>query len=333
MARCVKLKPVRNEPSIQKVRLFHFNDWHRRMKPLKDGTGGAEKLVGKIRQLESENPEAITLNIGDVAGDRTEHGPDTFQPVPQLFNRAGVDILALGNHEFEDSTDGYASLEKGLVEPFQGEVLCANVRHADGRPIAGVKPYTIRQLQNQSIAFVGVVTRHLTSSVFPAAGAALSVMPIEQTLKELVPKVRSQGVDAVVVLAHDNLNNVKKYAKQVPGVDLAFAAHDHRATESPVEVTRADGSKAWVAEADAYGRRVGQADLIFEDGDLARVEGQLHTVGPDSPADPETARIVKDYRPGPTVTTPRERVRPKTQTLGSFSELAKHFANEENPKS
>lgn len=300
------------------------------MEPLKDGTGGAEKLVGKIRQLERENPDALTLNIGDVAGDRTEHGPDTFRPVPEIFNRAGVDILALGNHEFEDSSDRYSSLEKGLVEPFHGEVLCANVRHVDGQPIRGVKPYTIRQLQHQSIAFVGVVTRDLTSSIFPGAGAGLSVMPIEQTLKDLIPTLRKEGADAVVVLAHDNLNNVKEYAKNVPGVDLAFAAHDHRATDSPEEVRRADGSRAWVAEADAYGRKVGEVDLVFEDGHFSHVDGRLHTVDSSSPDDAVASQIVKDFQPNPTVEIPDKKARPKSQSVGSFAELAKHFANQEN---
>ncbi|MFA5508955.1 MAG: hypothetical protein WC423_26260, partial [Vulcanimicrobiota bacterium] len=74
--------------NIKRVRLFHFNDFHRRLGPLNDGTGGAARLVGKIKQLEAENPGAITVNLGDVCGDNTAQGPAHFSPIPELFNQA-----------------------------------------------------------------------------------------------------------------------------------------------------------------------------------------------------------------------------------------------------
>lgn len=319
---------MQSEPPAQAVRLFHFNDFHRRLEPFKNGEGGADRLVGKIRQLESENPDTLTVNLGDVAGDNTKHSPDHFQPIPELFNRAGVDILALGNHEFEDSADGYSSLEDGLIKPFQGETLIANVRHADGRPIAGTKPYTIRQLRDHSIAFIAVVTRDLTSAMFPAAGAALSTLPIEETLRGLVSEVKEKGADAVVLLAHEGLADTKEIVANVPGIDLAFAAHDHRMTEQPEKVTRADGSQAWVAEADAYGRKIGQADLIFENGAVVDVQGLMHSVDSESPSDPEALAIRQNYQPGERVKQP-PRSKPKTISLDSLADLARHFPQKE----
>lgn len=316
-------QPMKPEP--QSVRLFHFNDFHRRMEPFGNGAGGADRLVGKIRELEADNPDTLTINLGDVAGDNTAHGPDLFQPIPELFNRAGVDILALGNHEFEDSSNGYETLEEGLIKPFEGETLIANVRHKDGRPIAGTKPYTIRQLRDHSIAFIAVVTRDLASAVFPAAGAALSTLPIEETLRELVPEVKAKGADAVVLLAHDSLSNVKEIAANVEGIDLAFAAHDHRMTEQPELVTRADGSRAWVAEADAYGRKIGQADLFFQDGKVIDVQGLMHDVNQESPSDPVALEIKERFQPSPRAKIPDKPKSPAT-TLGSFAELARHFS-------
>lgn len=314
-------------PGQTTVRIFHTNDFHRRIEPFKNGSGGADRLVGEIRKLEEENPDAITVNLGDVAGDNTTHGPDHFQPIPELFNRAGVDIMSLGNHEFEDSTNGYASLEQGLIKPFRGETLVANVRHADGRSIAGTKPYTIRQLQDHSIAFIGVVTRDLTSAMFPAAGAALTSLPIEETLREMIAEVKSKGAQAVVALVHDSLSNTREIAAKVAGIDLALAAHDHRMTESPEPVVRADGSKAWVAEADAYGRKVGQADVIFENGRVVDVQGLMHDVDFDSPSDPEAKAVMERFQPRPKVKMP-EKPKAAATSLGSFADLAKHFANQ-----
>ena len=319
-----------SKPQNSKVRLFHFNDFHRRLKPLKDGTGGADRLVGKIRELEADNPDAITVNLGDVAGDNTVQGKDHFSPIPELFNRADVDILALGNHEFEDPENGYKNLSEGLIKPFKGDVLVANVTHADGRPIEGTKPYTIRQLQGHSIAFIGVVTRELGSSMFPAAGAALATMPIEYTLMSLIPEVKEKGADAVVVLGHENLNEMQEVAKNVPGIDLALAAHDHRATEEPIEVIRDDGSKAWVAEADAYGRMVGEIDLHFGPEGFDRVEGRLHTVDENSPSDPVAKEIIDSHEPLKKAKLPEKKK--KYIALDSFEALSQHFADQKESK-
>lgn len=314
-----------SQPKISKATIFHFNDFHRRLDSFKDGTGGADKLVGKIRELESENPDAVTVNVGDVAGDNTPQGPDQFSPIPGLFNRAGVDILGLGNHEFEDPKGDYKSLREGLIKPFKGEVLAANVTMADGSPIEGTKPYTIRQLREHSVAFIGVVTRDLASAVFPAAGAGLATMPIEDTLLELIPKVKAEGADAVVVLGHDNLTNMQKVAKNVPGVDLVLAAHDHRATEKPIEVVRDDGSKAWVAEADAYGKSVGEVNLVFEDNKLVDVEGGLLQIDQSSPSDAEAKKIADAHKPAPKVKIPKKA---KMETVSSFAELAERLFKE-----
>ncbi len=287
-------------------------------------------MVGKIRELEEANPGSITVNVGDVAGDNTAHGPDHFKPIPEIFNQADIDILALGNHEFEDSDNDYQNLQEGLIKPFKGDVLVANVAHSDGRPIEGTKPYTIKQLQDHSIAFIGVVTRDLASAVFPAAGAGLSTMPIEETLRDLIPKVKAEGAEAVVVLGHDNLTNMQKMAKEVDGVDLVLAAHDHRSTEKPIEVVRDDGSKAWVAEADAYGRSVGEVDLLFQDGRLRGVEGKLHQVDESSPSDPLIKKITDDHKNGPRVRMPEKKQ--KMETVASFEELAKIFAQQQESK-
>lgn len=125
---------------MQKVTIFAFNDFHRRLEPFADGTGGAARLVGKLRQLKEENPDSITVNVGDVAGDNTKLGPDSFSPVAQLFNRAGVDVLGLGNHEFEDSRNGYETLRNGLVKPFAGETRAPTSPTRTASPSKALSP-------------------------------------------------------------------------------------------------------------------------------------------------------------------------------------------------
>lgn len=315
---------------MEKATLFAFNDFHRRLQPFADGTGGAARLVGRLRELKEQNPGALIANVGDVAGDNRLQGPNHFKPIPELFNRAGVDILALGNHELEDPTYNYQNLRKGLIEPFGKDVLCANVRQKDsGQLLEGTQPYTIKQLAGYSIAFIGVVTQDLSSRMFPMAGYGLQAAGIEDTLQELVPQLRDK-VDAVVVLGHEGVKGMVAATQSTPGVDVTLAAHDHKRTSTAVEVVRPDGSKGYVSEAGAYGQTINQIDLYFdpESRKLMNVVVTNHRVDESCPSDPVAEEIV---RTTPTLErAPRpEPVKQPALRLNSFAELG-HWYNRQS---
>lgn len=292
-----------------RVDIFHFNDFHRRLGPFPDGTGGAARLASLVHQQRQEHPDSLLVNGGDIAGDHAKPGPDAFDPLARVFNEMGVDVMTLGNHEFEDPQGGYASLRQGFVEPFQGEVVLANVETADGRPLEGTKPYTIRALKGINVAVVGVVCRDLSSAVFPASGAGLHVSDLAWTLEESARQARRDGADAVVALVHDGLNDTKALAREVEGVDLFLAAHDHRITPEPERVEGPDGP-SWVAEAGGYGRNLGHATLLVDPQSrkVTGVEGRMLLVTPDLPPDPEVQAIVDGYeRPERVEYTPTKR--------------------------
>lgn len=319
---------------MEKVSIFAFNDFHRRLEPLANGSGGAARLVGKLRQLKAENPNSITVNVGDVAGDNSKLGPDSFAPIPQLFDRAQVDVLALGNHEFEDSRNDYETLRNGLIKPFQGETLCANVSYA-GKPIEGTKPFTIKQLAGFNIALLGVVTHELSSKMHPTAGVGLSSVGIRECLAQMVPQLDQQS-DAVVVLGHENLRKMTGFTEAQPGVDVAFAAHDHRATSEAVQVSRPDGSKGIVSEAGAYGQSINQIDLYFDPAtrQLIKVEMIHHKVDESCPSDPVAEEIVRNAPDLERAEKPAEVSRRRSQvSLNSFSQLSQWYTIQQEEKS
>jgi 2',3'-cyclic-nucleotide 2'-phosphodiesterase (5'-nucleotidase family) len=281
------------------VDLFHFNDFHRRLGPLPNGHGGAARLTTLAREQLAAHPDSVLINLGDVAGDQSEHGPRAFEPIPRIFNRMGVGLSALGNHEFEDSANDYRSLREGYIARMGGDVLCANVTDAHGEGFA--KPYVMRNLAGVSVAFIGVVTENLTSALFPAAGAGLHAAHLKEVLARLVPEVRAKGAEAVVVLAHEGLRGSQALAREVPGVDLVIAGHDHRSTDRPIEIEREDGSRAWVAEAGAYGEALGHLRLEVDSAArrVVGVSGSLIPVTDQIAPDPTVAAIVEKWQPLP----------------------------------
>ena len=318
---------------MERVSIFAFNDFHRRLEPFADGSGGAARLVGKLRQLKAENPNSITVNVGDVAGDNSKLGPDSFAPIAELFDRAQVDVLALGNHEFEDSRNDYDTLRNGLIKPFHGETLCANVSY-DGKPIDGTKPFTIKQLAGFNIALLGVVTQDLGSKMHPTAGVGLSSVGIKETLAQMVPQLDEKS-DAVVVLGHENLRKMTKLTEDQPGVDITFAAHDHRLTAEAVEVNRPDGSTGFVSEAGAYGQSINQIDLYFDPATrkLVKVEMTNHKVDASCPSDPVAEEIVRNAPDLERAEKPKEVSRREQISLNSFSQLSQWYTIQQEEKS
>lgn len=307
---------------LRESHILSFNDFHRRLKSFPDGTAGAAKLTTALRQKKAEYSDCITVNLGDVAGDNAKPGPRAFNPIAPLFNRMQVDILALGNHEFEDPTEGYRSLREGLIQPLQGKVLCANiVEKGTGKPLPGTQPFTIEKLGGINIAFIGVCTRELATAFFPTAGAGLSTLPIEATLKEMIPRTREAGADAVVVLAHENYNTMKEMAPRLEA-DIILPAHDHRLTEGMETLQRNDGGTVSMGEAGAYGRNFLDIKLITdpEAKKLVSVEGTMNVVSADITPDDGAVAIVEEHTP-----VEKRREIPQVRsgpTFNSFKDLA-----------
>ena len=314
---------------VEKITIFQYNDFHRKLEPTKDGRGGAAHLVGTLRQLKEENPDSLTINVGDMAGDNTVNCVDTYKPLAEICNRSHTDVVVAGNHEYEDSANNYKNIREGLIQRFDGEVVCANVRDKrTGALLEGTKPYTIHQLAGINVAVIGMVTRDLTSRVFPLAGAGLSVAPLEDTLKEMLAEVKQAGADVVVLAAHEGRRGVRQLCQEVEGPALALAAHDHVGTDGAEKIERENGSVTYLSEADPYGWGVRQIDLFVDKTSHQVVDVKVtnHAINENSPSDPETERMIRDSAPLEQAKMPDKRSRPKAESsFNSFAQLSQYI--------
>lgn len=287
------------EPNLVAVDILHFNDLHRQMEPTKAHLGGVPELAGLINKMKEEMPDAIVVNLGDVAyGKGPIEGPQMFVPIPELFNEMGVSLLELGNHELQDPKNNYKALHETLINKLDAEVLCGNLTDAKtGQPLEGVKPYSIKQLQGMNIAFIGIVTRDLATSAHPSVGAGLKVANLDATLLKLVPEVRAKGADAVVVMAHESFNDMVNISERVGGIDATLAAHDHKATPDAAMVRNPDGKTTLVTEAGSHGTFLGHLRIVMDPKtrQVVRVEDRLIPVDGSVPVDPEVEAIVQAY--------------------------------------
>jgi 5'-nucleotidase len=213
------------------VQVLAFNDYHGAMEPPTGSggrivvstdpavppvnAGGAEFLATHIDTVRATNPNTVVVAAGDVIG-ATPLLSAAFhdEPTIESVNLMGLDIAAVGNHEFDEGIEELWRMQVGGChpddgcqdgDPFEGAdfaYLAANVDlNATGETI--FPAYAVKQFGNARVGFIGV-TLEGTPSVVTAAGTeGLTFRDEAETVNALVPFLQSRGVETIVLLIHE----------------------------------------------------------------------------------------------------------------------------------
>jgi 5'-nucleotidase len=221
-----------------KVRIVGFNDFHGNLQSpgtfgqntgvpsgQRPPVGGAEYLAGYVAQTRAAHPNTVVVGAGDFIGATPLISALFFdEPAVETLNRIGVDLVAVGNHEFDKGKDELKRLQRGgckIVDgqtdpnscrgaevgtpvPFEGarfQWLSANVIETrTGRPL--LPPYAIKRFQGVKVAFIGMTLEGTPTIVTPIGVEGLEFRDEAETVNALVPQLRRRGVEAIVVLVH-----------------------------------------------------------------------------------------------------------------------------------
>jgi len=224
------------------VKIIGFNDYHGNLEspgtfgPNTVGSfastgnrpdvGGAEFLAAYVAGMKAKNPNTVVVAAGDLIGATPLISALFFdEPSVETLNKIGVDFSSIGNHEFDKGKDelrrlqnggckltasgtvdansckGYGSSAPGTFDGAKFKWLSANVvENATGRTL--LPPYGIKSFGGVKLAFIGMTLQATPSIVTPTGVAGLSFNNEAATVNALVPKLRAQGVEAIVVLVH-----------------------------------------------------------------------------------------------------------------------------------
>ncbi len=220
------------------IKIIGFNDYHGNL--VSPGTfgvnltipatqrppvGGAEYLAAYVARMKAQNPLNVVVGAGDFIGATPLISALFFdEPAVETLNKIGVEFNAVGNHEFDKGStelrrlqNGGCKLTGGLPDPnsckglgssapgtFDGakyKWLSANVIEiATGRPL--LAPYGIKSFNGVKVAFIGMTLRDTPRVVTPTGVAGLDFRDEADTVNALVPRLRAQGIEAIVVLVH-----------------------------------------------------------------------------------------------------------------------------------
>ena len=177
-------------------------------------------------------------------------------PVYQIANLLGLDAGVVGNHEFDY---GWRRVQE-FARIANFPLLSANVVDTKGEPLTG-QSYVIKTVGGIRVAIVGVVLGDMVGTVVTADSVGpWRVLPVLETVREYVRKLRDQS-DLIVVLGHiHDREEVDAILHQVPEVSVVVAGHTHVAYKSMMNVNDQDGIRVGVL-VDAYGAQLGRLDL------------------------------------------------------------------------
>jgi 5'-nucleotidase len=223
--------PVAQAPV--EVQILAFNDFHGNVEtpaPVElteaDGTkhkivtGGVAHLAAALNGLRAGHPNTITVSAGDTIGASPLISANYLdEPTIDAMNLLGLEFNSVGNHEFDRGSDELRRMQSGgcaqftqrtpcAVEPFAGarfRYLAANVVGRNGKTIF---PATaIKQFQTPAgpitIGFIGMTLKGTASLVTPSGVKGLTFKDEAETANSLVPQLKAQGADTIVLLIHE----------------------------------------------------------------------------------------------------------------------------------
>ena len=163
----------------------------------------------------------------------------------------------------------------------------------------------VKRFQGIPVAFIGLTLKDTPTIVVPAGVAGLKFGDEAETVNALVPGLRQQGIEAIVVLIHEGGMPTGDY-NECPGisgpivdivkkldraVDLVISGHTHRAYNCRID-------DRLVTSADKYGTVVSEIDITLDPktGDVTQARADNLIVRTDRFAK-DAAQIEADRQP------------------------------------
>jgi 2',3'-cyclic-nucleotide 2'-phosphodiesterase (5'-nucleotidase family) len=312
--------------------------------------GGVEYLATHLAQARQGHPYSLTVAAGDLIGASPLLSAAFHdEPTIEAMNALKLDASAVGNHEFDE---GYKELQRmqngGCIDDGAGtnnqdscalhtfggadfQYLAANVKYA-GTDTTILPAYTVKNIKGAKIGFIGMTLRDTPSIVTASGVAGLQFTDEVKTANALVPVLRKQGVNAIVVLIHQGgtpdqqtwigpdgqpyrVNPTYDYtcgkggslkadspiipiAQNLdPAIDMVISGHTHQ--PYVCDIKDKAGQDRLVTSASSFGRLFTETNLTYDrrtqDIVRASVSGSNMLVTRDVPKDAAQTKIIADY--------------------------------------
>ncbi|MCG6113858.1 MAG: 5'-nucleotidase C-terminal domain-containing protein [Mesorhizobium sp.] len=302
------MKTARAQEGGFTLNVLHINDMHSRIESVSrfDSTcsasdetegscfGGVGRLATKIwerrSQLEDEGTNVITLDAGDQFMGSLFYTTYKGAAEVEFMNTIGFDVMAIGNHEFDDGPDVLAD----FIETAEFPVISGNTVIAGAERLGGlVDEWAVLEVNGEKIGILSVLTPDTANISSP--GPNVSFEDEIEYLRDAVTRIRSdEDLDKVILLSHVGFVRDQQIAAEVEGIAAIIGGHSHTLLsndddETPAYATMVEnpaGKAIPIVQAYAYSKYLGELALTFDDeGYVAEAVGD--TILLDASVEPD----------------------------------------------
>jgi len=276
------------------LNILHINDFHARFGPITSSdsncdaeTDAAGECFGGIARLktaidakraELDGQNVVLVDAGDQFQGSLFYTQYRSEIIAEFANDLGIEVMAVGNHEFDDGPEELARLLDAVNFP----IISGNTNVENEPLLAGRIPGThVLEFGDQKVGFVSALAEDTDETSSP--GDNVEFEDTFTSLRAQVDALTAAGVDKIVALTHVGYTQDLQIAANVPGIDVIVGGHSHTLLSNtdenaagpyPTLVNGPDGNEVPVVTAYSYGKYLGDLVVTWDDeGNVTSAEG------------------------------------------------------------
>uniref|UniRef100_A0A3Q0T022 5'-nucleotidase n=1 Tax=Amphilophus citrinellus TaxID=61819 RepID=A0A3Q0T022_AMPCI len=303
--------------STFELTVLHTNDNHARIEETGEDSGkcrsgspcfaGVARRFTKVSEIRKNEKNVVFLDAGDQFQGTVWFSYYKGAEAAYFMNTLGYDVMALGNHEFDNGVEG-------LIKPFlldtNFSVVSANIK--PDQTLATLhnyySPYKVINIGSEKVAVVGYTTAETPFLSTP--GQHLKFEDEVESLQAQVNKLESLGYNKIIALGHSGFDVDQDIARRVRGVDVVVGGHTNTflytgtppssevpAGLYPFMVRSNHGRDVPVVQAYAFGKYLGYLKVTFDEaGNVIKAVGNPILMDSSIPQDPHILADIKKWK-------------------------------------
>jgi len=283
---CLSCASVAPAPADARIVIFHSNDIH----------GKIDNFAKVAAIIDAERKSGVDV-FYFCAGDNFTGNPviDQYdppgEPMLELLNRLGVDLLCPGNHEFDF---GLENLKKFAARA-RFPLVSANITVPPGS-FPQLRPSVVLQTRGGvKIAVFGLIQVEAESGLPSTHPDKIKGLAFSEPLAKAreMKKLRAAG-HVLVGLTHIGYDQDLLLATQMPELDVIIGGHSHTRVD-PAEMV----AGVLVAQAGSDNRFLGRVELLVRGGRVVEKKGALIELKGPLAEDAEVKGMIARFNSNP----------------------------------
>lgn len=234
--------------------------------------GSVARIATVVDSIRGEVENVLFVHAGDMVQGSLFYTLFGGEADAAVYNAMGLDVMCLGNHEFDRGSEGLMV----LLENAEFPIVCANIEVTSDSLLAGmITPYTLIEVGGEQVGVIGLIVEELFNVSSPSAETA--ILPVAETAQFMIEELEKNGVNKIILLTHIGYDNDLELATLLTGADVIVGGHTHSVLgdlsgvgldsegKYPTVVPGADGKDVLVTQVGTRAAMLGQLTLDFDE--------------------------------------------------------------------